>query len=45
MAAMSRRELNELRWGPRSVARQRVKVTVARHPVHVAPLNHAGCAS
>jgi len=32
---MTRRELNEARWGTRMVARDRVKVTVARHPVHV----------
>jgi len=34
-AVMTRRELNEARWGSRMVARDRVKVTVARHPVHV----------
>ena len=32
---MTRRELNEARYGSRAVARVRVKVTVARHPVHV----------
>ena len=32
---MTRRELNDLRWGSRMVARRRVKVTLARHPVHV----------